>query len=171
LNSEDISRVGPRRALVRLIAAGTLIAASFAPSVWAQSGGAAPWRVECGGDGKILTCNAIQQVVTQEKQLLAQAVARLGLDKATVLSLQLPLGLNVSEPVLVKIDAGKAEKVPMQTCTNVGCFLSLPLTDPLLGSMRTGQQLKLAVKDTNNRTIDIDLPLLGFGLAFDKATK
>ena len=149
----------------------TLLAALSAPSAWAQSGPAA-WRVECGGDGKMLACHAIQQIVTREdNKLVAQAAARLGPDKAPVLVLQLPLGLNVSEPVLVKVDAGKEDKVPMQTCTNTGCFLSLPLKDPLLASLRTGQQLKLAVKDTNGRTINLDIPLLGFGLAFDKATK
>jgi invasion protein IalB len=170
LNNLEICGVGPQLALRLSIAAGALIAASIGPCAWSQSGPAA-WRVECVGDGKVLACKAIQQTLNQEKKLLAQAVVLLSPDKVPVLSLQLPLGLNVSEPVLVKVDMGKEEKLPMQTCTNAGCFLAIPLKDPLLTSLRTGQELKLAVKDTGNRTIDIDLSLLGFGLAFDKATK
>lgn len=130
------------------------------------------WRVECGGDGKILECRAIQQLIAQEsKQLVVQAAARLGADKVPTLSLQLPLGINVAEPVVLKVDGGREEKVPIQTCTATGCFVSLPLKDPLLAALRTGQQLKIALQDTNKRTINLDLPLLGFGLAFDKATK
>ncbi len=162
--------VGPRRALRLSIVAGALIAASIAPCAWSQSGPVA-WRVECVGDGKILPCQAIQQILNQEKKLLAQAGVVLTPDKTPMLTLQLPLGLNVSEPVVVRVDTGAEEKLRMQTCTNAGCFVTIPLKDPLLASLRTGQQLKVAVKDTAARTIDIDLSLLGFGLAFDKVTK
>ena len=56
----------------------------------------------------------------------------------------------------------------MQTCTNVGCIVSVPLKDPMLAAMRTGTTLKMSFQDTSKRTIAIDVPLLGFGLAFDK---
>ncbi len=146
------------------------MAAFIAPRAWSQSGPAA-WRVECVGDGKILPCQAIQQLLNQEKKLVAQAAVVLTPDKTPMLTLQLPLGLNVSEPVVVRVDTSNEEKLRMQTCTNSGCFVVVPLKDPLLASLRTGQQLKVAVKDTTARTINIDLSLLGFGLAFDKVTK
>jgi len=37
--------------------------------------------------------------------------------------------------------------------------------------MRAGTLLKVTVFDGNKRPIAIDVPLLGFGLAYDKATK
>jgi len=46
--------------------------------------------------------------------------------------------------------------------------VSLPLKDPMLAAMRTGTTLKMSFQDTSKRTIAIDVPLLGFGLAFDK---
>lgn len=144
--------------------------AAPAPAASAQDGVGA-WRVECGGDGKVLECRAFQQLLTRENQLVAQVVARLGADKQPLLVMQLPLGISVSEPVVIKVDTGKEEKASLQTCTNTGCFLSMPLKDPLLASMRTGTQLKLSLQDTNKRTLNIDVPLLGFALAFDKATK
>jgi invasion protein IalB len=150
-------------------------AAASAPAAGAQAPasqeGVGAWRVECGGDGKVLECRAFQQLLTRENQLVAQVVARLGPDKQPQLAMQLPLGISVSEPVVIKVDNGKEEKAPLQTCTNTGCFVSIPLKDPLLASMRTGTQLKLALQDTNKRTLNIDVPLLGFALAFDKATK
>jgi invasion protein IalB len=63
------------------------------------------------------------------------------------------------------------ERLPVQTCTNAGCIATMPLKDPFLASLRNGTTLKIALQDTNKRTINIDVPLLGFGLAFDKATK
>ncbi len=135
----------------------------------------AAWRVECTGNGKILECAAIQQLVRVEKesrQLVAQLVARLASDShAPVLLMQLPLGITVTEPIQLKVDAGAVEKYPLQTCTNAGCMASVPLKDPLLAAMRTGTTLKITVQDGARRSIAIDVPLLGFGLAYDKAAK
>ena len=47
----------------------------------------------------------------------------------------------------------------------------MQLNDKLQAAMRSGTLLKLGLQDSNKRTINIDVPLLGFGLAFDKATK
>ena len=141
--------------------------------VMAQDAAPSAWRVECSGDGKTLDCRAVQQMINREdKQLVIQLIARLAPDtRAPALALQLPLGINLAEPIQINVDNGMAEKVPVQTCTTAGCFVTLPLKDPLLAAMRTGATLKIAVKDANTRTITIEVPLLGFGLAFDKAAK
>ena len=133
----------------------------------------AGWRVECTSDGKALECRAIQQMVNREdKQLVAQLTARIAPEtKAPSLTIQLPLGISLTEPVQLKVDNGAVERLPVQTCTNAGCIVTTPLKDPFLASLRNGTTLKIALQDTNKRTINIDVPLLGFGLAFDKATK
>ncbi len=56
----------------------------------------------------------------------------------------------------------------MQTCTNAGCIVTIPLKDPLFAAMRSGTLLKIAIQTLDKRTINIDVPMLGFGLAFDK---
>ncbi|MGZ3322973.1 MAG: invasion associated locus B family protein, partial [Xanthobacteraceae bacterium] len=66
-------------------------------------------------------------------------------------------------------DNGAAERQPIQTCTNVGCFVAMTLTDKMIAAMRTGSELKITVQDGNKQSIDLGMPLLGFGLAFDKA--
>jgi invasion protein IalB len=140
------------------------------------------WRVECGGDGKTLQCVAVQRLVARENnQLVAQLAARLpdpgatpppaGTPPVPVLIVQVPLGVSASDPILLKVDDGKEEKVPIQTCNSAGCFATLPLRGPFLASLHTGKAVKLAFQDTEKRTFNIDIPLLGFGLAFDKATK
>lgn len=162
--------------------AATFAALPAAPAAAQDAPGA--WRVECSGDGKVLDCRAVQQLVTREdRQLVVQLVARLVPEArpvvaasapqtmAPVLTLQLPLGINVGEPLTLKVDNGQEEKIPLQTCTATGCFASVALKEPLLAALRGGTQLKLTLQDSNKRVINIDVPLLGFGLAFDKATK
>ena len=124
------------KSLVLVIA----VAITFGLPAQAQENAPAAWRVECTGDGKTLECRAIQQLVSQEnKQLVVQLSARIAPDtKAPALALQLPLGINLAEPIQIKVDDGTAEKVPVQTCTAAGCFITLPLKDPLLATMRTG---------------------------------
>jgi invasion protein IalB len=155
----------------RLAILGLLLVSAGAglPPALAQDGPSA-WRVECSGDGKSLDCRAIQQMINREdKQLVAQLAARALPDKSAVLLIQLPLGISLAEPVQLKVDNGTAERYPVQTCTNVGCIVSVPLKDPLMAAMRTGTLLKISIQDTSKRTINIDVPLLGFALAFDKA--
>src|SRR5437660_3654012 len=150
--------------------AAILVALGMAPAAWAQEGVAA-WRVECTGDGKTLDCRAVQQVFHREsRQLLLSVAVRPAADgKSGALVMTLPLGLNLTEPVLLKVDNGTPEKQSIQTCTNVGCFVAMTLTDKLIAALRAGSDLKVTVQDASKKPIEMGLPLLGFGLAFDKA--
>jgi invasion protein IalB len=131
----------------------------------------AAWRVECSGDGKTLECRAVQQVYHREsRQLLVSLAVKPAADgKTGAMIVQLPLGLNLTEPIMLKVDNGAPEKQAIQTCTNVGCFIAMTINDKLLAAMRTGSELKVTMQDANKKPVDIGLPLLGFGLAFDKA--
>jgi invasion protein IalB len=84
------------------------------------------------------------------------------------MSILLPLGLNLTEPVLIKIDNGPPERQPIQTCNNSGCLATLTVNDKFLTAMRTGADLKLTVQDASKKPIEMSLPLLGFGIAYDK---
>jgi invasion protein IalB len=146
-------------------------AANEAPGQQAPESPPAAWRVECSGDGKALDCRAVQQVFHREsRQLLVSVAVRPAADgKSGAMVMTLPLGLNLTEPVLVKVDNGTPERQAIQTCTNVGCFVAMTLTDKLIAAMRAGADLKITVQDVNKKPIEMSLPLLGFGLAFDKA--
>lgn len=147
-----------------------VLATSGLPAGAAAQDNVAAWRVECAGDGKTLDCRAIQQMINREdKQVVVVVSARIAPDtKLPVLTIQLPLGISLVEPIQFKVDNGAVERQPVQTCTNVGCIVTIPLKDPLLTALRNGTLLKIAIQDTNKRTINIDVPLLGFSLAFDK---
>jgi len=139
------------RTIMRAVhGAGTMIVSGRASSAVIVLGllllaGAAPaqdvaaWRVECTGDGK-----------------------------SGAMIIQLPLGLNLTEPITVKVDNGISERQPIQTCTNVGCFAALTANERLVTSMRNGTDLKITFQDANKKPVELAVPLLGFGVAFDK---
>jgi invasion protein IalB len=149
----------------------TIAQSAPAPAPTPETPQVAAWRVECTGDGKTLDCRAVQQLFHREsRQLLVQLLVRPAADgKSGAMVIQLPLGLNLTEPITVKVDNGISERQAIQTCTNVGCFVAMTVADKLLAAMRTGTELKLTMQDANKKPVDLALPLLGFGLAFDKA--
>jgi invasion protein IalB len=130
----------------------------------------AAWRVECTGDGKTLDCRAVQQLFQREtRQLVIAVLMRKAPDpKAALIAIQLPLGLNLTEPVQLKVDNGPAERYPIQTCTNLGCIVATTAPERLVTAMRSGKELKVAFQDANKKPVELAVPLLGFGLAFDK---
>ena len=144
---------------------------AIGPAAAQSPEGPAAWRVECTGDGKSLECRAIQQIFQLDtRRLVASVAVRFAPDlKAPSMSILLPLGLNLTEPVLIKVDNGPPEKQPIQTCNNTGCLVSLTVPDKLLAAMRTGTDLKLTVQDVSKKPVELALPLLGFGIAYDKA--
>ena len=135
-----------------------------------QEGGVAAWRVECTGDGKTLDCRAIQQMFNRDdKQLVVQLAARGVPEKSPTLTMNLPLGISLTEPVQLKGRQWRSRTYQVQTCANTGCIVSVPLKDPLLAAMRTGTLLKITMQAPDKRTLNVEVPLLGFGLAYDKA--
>jgi invasion protein IalB len=138
----------------------------------AAEGGPAAWRVECTGDGKLLECRAIQQIFqiqNNTRQLVASVAVRYTPEsKAGAMSILLPLGLNLTEAVVIKVDNGPPERQPIQTCNNAGCVVTMTVNDKILAAMRTGTDLKITVQDASKKPIEMSLPLLGFGIAYDK---
>jgi invasion protein IalB len=161
------------RNIIAAAAAGAVTMLAGNLSVQAQAApepGPAAWRVECTGDGKSLECRAIQQIFQRDtRQLVASVAVRYAPEtKAGAMSILLPLGLNLTEPVLIKVDNGPPERQPIQTCNNGGCLVTMTANDKLLVAMRAGTDLKITVQDASKKPIEMTLPLLGFGIAYDK---
>lgn len=157
----------------RVVAMLATAAAVALPCASAPAQDAAAWRVECTGDGKFLDCRAVQQlfqrIPNQGDRLLVAVLVRKPPDSKTAqMTIQLPLGLNLTEAVQVRVDGGPPERQPIQTCTNIGCFVSMAASDKLIAAMRNGKSLKITVQDPNKKPVEMPLPLLGFSLAYDK---
>jgi invasion protein IalB len=152
----------------RGLLAAAALAGALVPFQACAQGGPVAWRVECTGDGKTLECRAIQ-LILRERQLLMQVAVRYTPEtKAATMQILLPLGLNLTEPVQIKVDNGPPERQPIQTCDASGCLLTMTANDKLITAMRAGSELKVTVQDATKKPIEMALPLLGFGIAYDK---
>src|SRR5262245_16813193 len=134
------------------------------------SDGGSGWRIECANDGKALDCRAINRVSQRETQQLIAGVAVRILpgNKKPVMTILLPLGVQVTDPVTLQVDQGAVERYPMQMCTQAGCAAGAPASDALIGALRSGQTLKVAFLSAAGQTVTVTMPLLGFVLAYDK---
>jgi invasion protein IalB len=160
-------RASGRRSAV--LAAMTLAGAFALPGADAAAQGGPPaWRVECTGDGKTLECRAMQLIVRERQIVMQVAVRYVPESKTAAMTIVLPLGLNLTEPVLIKVDNGQPEKQPIQTCDASGCLVTMTASDRLLAAMRSGGDLKITVQDASKKPIEMSLSLLGFGIAYDK---
>src|SRR4051794_20281662 len=134
------------------------------------SDGGSGWRVECANDGKALDCRAINRVSHREtQQLIAGVALRIPADtRKPIMTILLPLGVQVTEPVTLQADAGATERYPVQTCTQAGCLAGAPASDAVIAALRGAQSLKVAFQSAAGQTITVTMPLAGFGLAYDK---
>ena len=160
-----------------LVAAAVLLAASAARAAPAApntaslpSDGGSGWRVECANDGKALDCRAINRVSQRENQ---QLIAGVGVHmppdtKKPVITIQLPLGIQIGQQATLQVDDGQPERYPIQTCTPTGCLAGAPAGDALIAKLRSGRELKVAFHSMANQTVTVTMPLAGFGLAYDK---
>jgi invasion protein IalB len=134
------------------------------------SDGGSGWRIECANDGKALDCRAINRVNHRDtRELIAAVAIRIPPDtKKPAVIIQLPLGIQVTDKITLRVDEGQAEGYPIQTCTQTGCLVGAPASDALISALRGGRELKVAFQSLAKQTITVTMPLAGFALAYDK---
>ncbi len=71
-------------------------------------------------------------------------------------------------PIQLQIDAGPTVDLVAQICLPRGCSTGTPLTQTFIDAARQGQQAHLRLRLNDGQTLDLGLPLGGFGLAYEK---
>jgi invasion protein IalB len=155
---------------VVIAASGAVAAPAPQNNTSVASDGGSGWRVECANDGKQLDCRTINRVHQRDTQQLIAAVAvRIAPEtKKPALVIQLPLGIQVTEPVTMRVDDGQTERLSVATCTQTGCVGGAAISDAMLGAMRSGKELKVAFQSAARQIVTVTMPLAGFGIAWEK---
>jgi invasion protein IalB len=153
-----------------LLASLVSIAAALAGEPEKIPAAGSDWRVECTNNLKTLDCRAFLEVVQKNSnQVVTAFTVRYPAEtKKPVMMLQLPLGILVSESVLVEVDGSQPERTAVQTCTAAGCFVGATMPEALINTMLTGKQLKIIFYDASKQRVTVTLPLAGFALAYNK---
>jgi invasion protein IalB len=162
-------------AFIVLIAALTQAAGAQTPPVApAPQVALSGWKVECDSQGATLNCRVTNRATEGGTGFV---IAALGIaiasdTKKPVLTLQLPLGLAVTDPVTLS-DETVSQPYSLVTCDRAGCFARAPMSDALLDKMRDGKQaLRVAYNVVGptllKQTVTLTLPLDGFTAALNK---
>lgn len=84
-----------------------------------------------------------------------------------VLDVITPLGVVLTEGLVMKIDQGREEAAAFQICTEQGCLVREPVADELINRLKRGSVAKLTVFAANQGEVTSNISLKGFTKAYD----
>lgn len=163
LDPADVSVTSPLPAAVGSASADGAAAATPAKASWAT-------RCVSGGRADAPDCTVEQKViVAQTRQLLAGlAVTVDHQDRKPAMMLQVPVGLYLPAGVTYQFDNGAAQKLPLQTCDQSGCYAGTPVSDDMLHELTTAQTMTVTFQGLNKQDIKVQVPIAGFATAYDR---
>lgn len=129
------------------------------------------WTKVCGKDpaaGKEI-CYTTRDFSAQAEQppVLAVAVYDIKGEDTRIVRLLLPVGLMLRPGLRFAIDKGQTEEGTFEICFPNGCFAESKVKGTVVGEMKKGTTLLVAVKNQVNNEVTFAVPLAGFGKAFD----
>jgi len=129
-----------------------------------------PWRVWCELDVQSReNCRAEQVLASQDgKAQLAVVAYPAKADAPARLRIMPPWGVLIEAGLAVRVDALPVVQVPIRSCLPSGCQAELTLSEGLIGAMRTGTDLKIAVVTSDGKPVSTNVPLAGFADAYSR---
>ncbi len=131
----------------------------------------ASWTKVCGKDqaaGKDICYTTRDFGVQADQQpILALAVYDIKGDDTRIVRLLLPIGLMLPPGFRFAVDRGAPTDGAFQICFPNGCFAEAKIKGPTVDSFKKGTSLTVLVKNQVGNEVDFNIPLSGFGDAFD----
>lgn len=129
------------------------------------------WTKVCGKDpaaGKEI-CYTTRDFSAQTGQppVLALAVYDIKGDETRVIRLLVPVGLMLRPGFRFAIDKGATLDGTFEICFPNGCFAEAKVKGPTIDQLKKGNLLTVAVKNQANNEVTFEIPVAGFGRAFD----
>jgi invasion protein IalB len=118
-------------------------------------------------DGSPLKCEVFQRLeVKQTHARVAEFAVGFPKEKDKALAaVVLPLGILLTQDIVIKIDDGKPMSFKVQYCTNDGCVSFIDLGSDVLEELKKGSSVHFMFKAMNNQNVDLTMGLSGFGKA------
>lgn len=86
--------------------------------------------------------------------------------------LTLPFGLDIRQGVSLQVDSGQIVRgINFSTCFQQGCLVPMNFDAGTLNTLKNGKVLKITGKVLNGNNITLNIPLQGFGDAYDFMSK
>lgn len=122
------------------------------------------WRLNCVEKSETKRCVVNQTLSTQQGQAVAAINASLK-DKSTVLEFALPLMMDLTTPLTIKIDDRAATTYAFNTCSPRACFVVRDNDKALISGFEAGTTAVLSAKTFNGQSLTLNVSLKGFGAA------
>ncbi|MBV1702544.1 MAG: invasion associated locus B family protein [Hyphomicrobiales bacterium] len=132
--------------------------------------GLGKWLKICDVDQNIKkkVCYATRDFGTAANQpTLALAVYSTEGEKVKILRMLLPVGLLLQPGFRMSVDKGAGTAGAYQICFPNGCFAQTKLDPAALERTKKGTEMHIEVQNQGGQVITFNLPLEGFGTAFD----
>ena len=132
---------------------GLIITFALSAPAWPQASSAStPWTKICKDEKNAASCSMVQQQFLMKtvdgKEQKAGRVLQITIvytqvakKRVPVISLQLPLGVDLRSGVVVKIDKGKEFNIPYLQCRSFGCDVSIGINTQLLARLKKGSDM------------------------------
>ena len=130
----------------------------------------ADWLKICGEDNqtKKKVCYVTRDFVSDQGQpVLAVAVYDVQGDPQKVVRFLMPLALLLAPGIRFGVDQGQTHPGKYAICFPNGCFAEGSVRDEVVNAMKRGQTLNVSVQNQFSREVSFQVPLAGFGKAFD----
>lgn len=131
--------------LEMIFGSGPALAQADVPKIGQKFG---DWMFQCSAVAQNqTTCAFVQTIVTPDgkRQLAQLQMLEQKTEPATyILTMLLPLGLDIQNGVTAKIDETDPTAATIKTCLPGGCIATMLLDESLAGAMRNGNNLELA---------------------------
>jgi len=130
------------------------------------------WVKVCGKDPQtnVEICYTTRDFVSDQGQpVLAVAMYDVKGKSEKPTRFILPLGLMLAPGIKFSVDQGQSSDGKFVICMPNGCFAEGTTTDAFIGSMKKGTTLNVKFKNQVNNEVTFQVPLAGFGKAFDGA--
>ena len=128
------------------------------------------WMVNCTNVPGGFDCRASQTIVIKQtgQRLLTLAVRTTPDAKKPVMLIWVPLGIYLPAGVTVQIGKDAGKRLPLQSCSQEGCFTEYPVTEPEIAAMQQGADVAVLVQDVKKTPVTFQVPGLGFAAAYSK---
>ncbi|WP_298352712.1 invasion associated locus B family protein [Rhodoblastus sp.] len=131
----------------------------------------ATWTKVCGHDNAANKdiCYTTRDFSAQKDQapVLALAVYDVKGDDTRIVRLLMPVGLMLRPGFRFSIDKGPVTEGAFEICFPNGCFAEAKVKSNVIDAAKKGHTMTVVVKNQANAEVIFNVPLEGFGKAFD----
>jgi invasion protein IalB len=130
----------------------------------------ADWVKVCGkdqGTNKEICYTTRDFVSDQGQPVLAVAVYDVKGDAQKIVRFLMPLGLLLAPGIRYSSDNGPAQSGRYAICFPNGCFAEGPVPEAVINGMKKATQLNISVQNQFTREVTFQVPMAGFGKAYD----